>query len=92
MIIQLLKNHCRNLLRYISGLLMENHLKINGSFKKEFFKFSAVLGLPCCLSLSLVAVNGGYSVVGMSRLQCLYLSNCGSQALGHRLNGCGAQA
>ena len=52
MIIQLLKNHCRNLLRYISGLLMENHLKINGSFKKEFFKFSAVLGLPCCLSFS----------------------------------------
>ena len=37
MIIQLLKNHCRNLLRYISSLLMENHLKINGSFKKEFF-------------------------------------------------------
>ena len=78
MIIQLLKNHCRNLLRFISSLLMENHLKINESFKKEFFKFSAALGGPCCMSFSLVAVNGGYSVGAMSRLQWLYLSNCGS--------------
>ena len=60
--------------------------------KKNFFLFAAVLGLPCCMSFSLVAVSEGYSVVAVGRLQWLCLSKCGFQVLGHRLSGCGGQA
>ena len=32
------------------------------------FLFSSVLGLHCCVDVSLVAASGDYSVVGKSRL------------------------
>ena len=64
-----------------------------------------MLGLCHCLGFSLAAESGGYPVVMVQglliamaslvvehRLEVHGLRNCSSQALAHRLSGCGTQA
>ena len=77
------------------------------NFKNNFIYllFLAVLGLRCYVGFSLVVESEGYSLAAVCRflvwglllLQSMGsrahgLSNCGSQALKHRLNGWGVWA
>ena len=68
-----------------------------------FHLFLAVLGLCCCTDFSLVVLSGGYSGCsaraahcggsscrGARALRSSSLSSCGSRALEHRFNTCGA--
>ena len=64
----------------------------------------AALGLHYCVGFFLVVANRGYSWLqspgshcsgfscGAWSLGCMGFSSCGSQALEHRLDDCGAQA
>ena len=71
------------------GLSEKMTFKLNEIFKNIYF-FLAVLGLPCCMGFSLVAVCGGYSsrwllwlrstVSGVHGLQWLWLPGSGAQA------------
>ena len=50
-----------------------------------FFFFSAVLGLPCSMGFSLVAVSGGYYLVAVQSFSLwwlLWLQSIGSRAPG----------
>ena len=49
-----------------------------------------MLGLHCCVGFSLDARSGGYSSLLCMGSTVCGLNSCGSQAIGHRLNGCGA--
>ena len=64
----------------------------------------AALDLHCCVNFSLVVASGGYFLAVVCRLLTAVaslvaehgnwgagFSRCGSQALEHRLNSCGAQ-
>ena len=52
--------------------------------------FLAMLGLHCCVGFSLDARSGGYSSLLCMGSTACGLNSCGSQVIGHRLNGCGA--
>ena len=72
-------------------------------FLSSFILFLAVLGLPCCQGLSLVAANRGYSLAVVHGLLSLWRllswqsqalggrssSGRGSQTLKHSLHSCG---
>ena len=63
--------------------------------KKEKLFILAVLGLHCCAGFSVVAGSWGATLSCSARASHAAehgLSSCGSWALAHRLNGCGAQA
>ena len=76
-------------------------------FLKNIYLILTVLGLHCCRGFSLVAVIGGYSLSAVTQgsywsgFSCCRvwalghaggLSICGSRALEHSLNSCGAWA
>ena len=61
----------------------------NITLKNKLFicLFLAVLGLRCCMGLSLVAVSGGYSLA--VKLLSVVTSYCAAQAVGHAgFNSC----
>ena len=54
-----------------------------------------MLGVCCHVSISLVSVSRGYSLVavlGLFLLQSMASKTCGSRSLGHKLNSCGMGA
>ena len=60
-----------------------------------FFFFFTVLGPCCSVGSSLVSVSGDYSLVCSAQESVVAargLSSCGSQALEHKLNSCGAES
>jgi len=82
-------------------------IKINSFLFKNkliYLFIFAALDLPCCVNFALVVASGGYFLAVVCRLLTAVgspvaehgnwgagFSSCGSQALEHRLNSCGAQ-
>ena len=60
-------------------------------FKKKFIYFLAKLDLHCCMVFSLVVVCGLLiAAASLVAEHGLSFGSCGSRALEHRLNSCGA--
>ena len=78
-------------------------MRVYLAYLSIYYFFLTALGLCCCVGFSLAVMSTSYSLVAVCRplvtasfiveLQAhTAFSSCGSRALEHRLNSCGARA